>query len=184
MGGADRVHLISRHVDGTVLQELFTHKGIGSMILRRPLQTLRPAGIDDVSGILQLIGPLEAEGVLVGRNRELLEIEIDRFIVLEHDHMIVGCAALCPFPDTRMGELTCLVVHSDYRNTGCGDTLLKHIEAKAKNQGFKKLFVLTTRAAHWFIERGFKETGVEKLPKVKQGIYNYKRCSKVFIRSI
>lgn len=111
MDGVARVHLISRHVDCTVctvLQELFTHKGIGSMILRRPLQTLRSAGIEDVSGILQLIGPLEAEGVLVGRNRELLEIEIDRFIVLEHDHMIVGCAALCPFPGTRVGNLPAL----------------------------------------------------------------------------
>ncbi|MFB3081074.1 MAG: amino-acid N-acetyltransferase [Nitrosomonadaceae bacterium] len=184
MGGVARVHLISRHVDGAVLQELFTHKGIGSMISRGPLQTLRSAEIEDVGGILQLIEPLEAEGVLVGRNRELLEIEIDRFIVLEHDHMIVGCAALCLFSGTRVGELTCLVVHSDYRNTGCGNALLKNIEAKAKNQGIKKLFVLTTRAAHWFIERGFKETSVEKLPKVKQGIYNYKRRSKVFMRNI
>ena len=183
-GGVARVHLISRHVDGAVLQELFTHDGIGSMISQGPLQTLRNAGVEDVGGILQLIEPLEAKGVLVRRNRELLEMEIGRFVVLEHDRMIVGCAALYPFPDEKAGELACLAVHPDYRNAGYGDTLLKHIEAKAKTQGSKKLFVLTTGAAHWFVERGFEETGVEKLPKTKQGLYNYRRRSKVFMKKI
>ncbi len=183
-GGVARVHLISRHVDGAVLQELFTHDGIGSMISQGPLQTLRDAGVEDVGGILQLIEPLEAKGVLVRRNRELLEMEINRFVVLEHDRMIVGCAALYPFPDEKADELACLAVHPDYRNAGYGDTLLKHIEVKAKTQGSKNLFVLTTGAAHWFVERGFEETGVEKLPKSKQGLYNYRRRSKVFMKRI
>ena len=183
-GGVARVHLISRHLDGAVLQELFTHDGIGSMISQGPLQALRNAGVEDVGGILQLIEPLEAKGVLVRRNRELLEMEIDRFVVLEHDHMIVACAALYPFPDEKASELACLAVHPDYRNAGYGDTLLKHIEARAKAQGSKKLFVLTTGAAHWFVERGFEETKVEKLPKAKQGLYNYRRRSKVFVKKI
>ncbi len=183
-GGVARVHLISRHVDGAVLQELFTHDGIGSMISQGPLQSLRNAGVEDVGGILQLIEPLEAKGVLVRRNRELLEMEINRFVVLEHDRMIVACAALYPFPDEKASELACLAVHPDYRNAGYGDTLLKHIEARAKTQGSKKLFVLTTGAAHWFVERGFEETGVGKLPKAKQGLYNYQRRSKVFMKKI
>lgn len=183
-GGVARVHLISRHVDGAVLQELFTHDGIGSMISQGPLQSLRNAGVEDVGGILQLIEPLEAKAVLVRRNRELLEMEIDRFVVLEHDRMIVACAALYPFSDEKASEFACLAVHPDYRNAGYGDTLLKHIEAKAKTQGSKKLFVLTTGAAHWFVERGFEETGVGKLPKVKQGLYNYQRRSKVFVKKL
>ena len=183
-GGVARVHLISRHVDGAILQELFTRGGIGSMVSQGPLQTLRKAGIEDVGGILQLIEPLEAEGTLVRRERERLEMEISRFVVLEHDRMIVGCAALYPFPDEKVGELACLAVHPDYRNAGCGDALLKHIEARAKTKGIKKLFVLTTRTAHWFVERGFEEAGIEKLPKSKQGLYNYQRRSKVFMKKI
>lgn len=183
-GGVSRVHLISRHVDGAVLQELFTHSGIGSMISEGPLQNLRDARIEDVGGILQLIEPLEIDGTLVRRNRELLEMEIGRFIVVEHDRMIVGCAALYPFPDDKAGELACLTVHADYRSTGCGDTLLKNIEVRALSQGCKRLFVLTTRASHWFIERGFLETEVRELPKAKQGLYNYQRRSKVFVKDI
>lgn len=183
-GGVARVHLISRHVDGAILQELFTRGGIGSMVSQGPLQTLRKAGIEDVGGILQLIEPLEAEGTLVRRERERLEMEISRFVVLEHDRMIVGCAAFYPFPDEKVGELACLAVHPDYRNAGCGDTLLKQVEARAKTKGIKKLFVLTTRTAHWFVERGFEEASVEKLPKSKQGLYNYQRRSKVFTKKI
>ena len=182
--GVSRVHLISRHVDGAVLQELFTHSGIGSMISEGPLQNLRDARIEDVGGILQLIEPLETDGTLVRRNRELLEMEIGRFVVVEHDRIIVGCAALYPFPDDQASELACLTVHADYRSTGCGDTLLKNIEVRARSQGSKKLFVLTTRASHWFVERGFLETEVGELPKVKQGLYNYQRRSKVFIKDI
>lgn len=183
-GGVSRVHLISRHVDGAMLQELFTHSGIGSMISEGPLQNLREARIEDVGGILQLIEPLEIDGTLVRRNRELLEMEIARFVVVEHDGMLVGCAALYPFPDDNAGELACLTVHSDYRSAGCGDALLKNIEAKARSQGGKKLFVLTTRTAHWFVERGFLETDVRELPKAKQGLYNYQRRSKVFVKEI
>lgn len=183
-GGVSRVHLVSRHVDGAVLQELFTHSGIGSMISEGPLQNLRQARIEDVGAILQLIGPLETDGTLVRRNRELLEMEIERFVVVEHDRMITGCAALYPFADDNATELACLTVHPEYRSTGCGDALLKNIEARARSQGSKKLFVLTTRTAHWFVERGFYETGVEELPKVKRGLYNYQRRSKVFVKRL
>ncbi|HEX8873145.1 MAG TPA: amino-acid N-acetyltransferase [Nitrosospira sp.] len=182
--GVARVHLISRHVDGAVLQELFTHSGIGTMISEGPLQNLRDAKIDDVGAILQLIEPLEADGTLVRRSRELLEMEIDRFVVIEHDRMIIGCAALYPFPGDKAGELACLTVHADYRSTGCGDALLKNIETRAKAQGSVKLFVLTTRTAHWFVERGFLETDIAELPKAKQGLYNYRRRSKVFMKQL
>ena len=182
--GVARVHLISRHVEGALLQELFTHEGIGSMITQGPLQTIRSAEIDDIGGILQLIEPLENEGVLVRRNRELLEIEINRFTVLEYDNMIIGCAALYPFPDEDACELACLAIHPHYRKTGYASTLLKHIEFKARTQGYLKLFVLTTRTAHWFIERGFMETTPDKLPQSKQNLYNYQRRSKVFVKQI
>jgi len=182
--GVGRVHLITRHADGAVLQELFTHGGIGTMISEGPLQNLRNAKIEDVGAILQLIEPLEADGTLVRRSRELLEMEIDRFVVIEHDRMIIGCAALYPFPHDKAAELACLTVHSDYRSTGCGDALLKNIETRAKAQGSMKLFVLTTRTAHWFVERGFLEADVGELPKAKQGLYNYRRRSKVFVKKL
>ena len=103
--GVERAHLVRRNVDGALLIELFTHEGSGSMITADKLERLRRATIDDVGGILRLLEPLEADGTLVRRGRELLEQEIGRFTVLEHDRLILGCAALYPFPKARAGEL-------------------------------------------------------------------------------
>jgi amino-acid N-acetyltransferase len=182
--GVARTHLISRHVDGAVLQELFSDEGIGTMVVESTLYTLHNATINDVGGILQLLQPLEEEGVLVRRSRELLEREIDRFVVMKHDRRIIGCAALYPFADESSAELAGLAVHPGYRNQGYGEALMKHIVDAAKAQGLRKLFVLTTRTAHWFVERGFKESDVSKLPEQKKLLYNYQRRSKVFVKNL
>ncbi len=182
--GVARTHLISRHTDGSVLKELFSDDGIGTMVVESTLNTLRDASIDDIGGILKLLQPLEEQGILVRRNRELLEQEIDRFVVLEHDHRIVGCAALYPFPDEAAAELAGLAVEMQSRNHGYGEVILNHMISVAKSQKMKKLFVLTTRTAHWFIERGFVESDVSALPAQKKSLYNFQRKSKVFVRKI
>jgi amino-acid N-acetyltransferase len=179
-----RCHLINRRSDGALLLELFTREGIGTMVTRDPVESLRDATIEDVGGILKLIEPLEAEGVLVKRGRELLEREISRFSVLEHDGTIVGCVALYPFPKSKAAELACLAVHPQYQDGGRGERLLKHVEARAKRQGVKELFVLTTRSTHWFVERDFVETDVAQLPEEKKNLYNYQRRSKVFVKRL
>ena len=128
-GGVGRVHLIARRADGGTLLELFTHAGAGTMITADPVQKLRPARIEDVGGILALIEPLEADGTLVKRNREMLEREIGNFEVLEHDGVIAGCAALYPMPEARSGELACLAVAPEFRDGGHGERLLQACEA-------------------------------------------------------
>ena len=182
--GVKRVHLISGHIDDALLLELFTHKGVGTLITPDPLQALRPARLDDIGGIVQLIEPLEAEGILVKRKRRLLEREVSRFVVIEHDGIVIACAALYPFPDERAGELAGLAVRPDFRNQGAGERLLKEIETRARRMKLKRLFVLTTRAEHWFVERGFTETGIDELPGPKRALYNYQRRSVVLVKRI
>jgi len=183
-GGVKRAHLISRHRDGALLSELFTRDGVGTLVTPASLETLRPASIDDVGGILGLIEPLERDGILVRRSRELLEMEIERFLVLESDGVVAGCAALYPFPEEQAAELACLAVAEDFRGRGFGELLLAEAEKHGKNAGFKRLFVLTTRTEHWFEERGFVDSSPDQLPQRKQALYNYKRRSKVLEKSI
>src|SRR5436190_3330201 len=178
--GVRRAHLISRHVDGALLLELFTRDGVGTMIASAPLAHMRNATIDDVGGILQIIAPLEEQGILVRRSRERLEMEIERFVVAEHDNAIIGCAALYAFPDEKAGELAALAVHPDFRREGYGEALMKEIEQRARKLRLQKLFVLTTRTAHWFLERGFRTGAVADLPQEKQALYNYQRKSQVY----
>lgn len=182
--GVARVHFIGRGTDGALLLELFTHAGVGTMVTQDPLEELRQASIEDVGGILRLIEPLEADGTLVKRGRELLENEIQRFSVLVHDRVIVGCAALYPFEDAQSGELGCLAVHPGRQRTGAGERLLRHVEDRARKLGLRRLFVLTTRAAHWFLERGFDTSSAEQLPPEKKSLYNLQRRSKVLVKAL
>jgi amino-acid N-acetyltransferase len=183
-GGVGRVHFLDRKADGAMLMEFFTRDGFGTVMTQDPLARLRNASVDDVGAILGLIEPLEADGTLVKRGRERLEMEIERFSVLEHDGVIVGCAALYPFSTEKAGELACLAVEPEFRRAGYGDQLRRHIEARAKKLKLKKLFVLTTRTAHWFIERGFAEASPDALPKARRELYNFQRRSKVFAKSL
>lgn len=183
-GGVARSHIVSYALDGSVLAELFTHEGVGTMVASEDLEQLRDATADDVGGILKLIEPLEADGTLVKRPRELIEREIDRFVVLEHDGFIFGCAALYPFPRDQMGELACLTVHPDYQSYGDGERLMRRIEARAKADGITKLFVLTTRAAHFFIKRGYKPGTVDELPHARQNMYNWQRRSQILMKDL
>ena len=182
--GVARVHLISRHIDGAIIQELFTHSGIGTMVTELPLENMRQANIDDVGGILKLIEPLENEGILVRRGREYIEMEIAHFYVMEHDNRTIGCAALHPFTQEKQVEFACLAIDPEYRGGGRGDKLFNYCQQQAKSLGFKQLFCLTTRTEHWFLERGFVEQSVEKLPHEKKKIYNFQRKSKVFVKTL
>ncbi len=182
--GVPRVHLLERDREGALLLELFTREGIGTLISRQRLEGTRTAGIDDVGGILELIAPLEADGVLVRRSREQLETEIDRFMVVERDGAIIACAALYPFPDDALGELACLAVAPDYQGAGRGDALLTLLERRAREQGLVGLFVLTTRTAHWFQERGFEPAALDDLPMARQALYNYQRNARVFVKKM
>ena len=182
--GVARSHLIDRDEDGGLLLEFFTHAGVGTVVSRDALFRLREAGIDDVAALVSLISPMEADGTLVRRGRELLEQEVERFTVVEHDGMLVGCAALYPFTEDNAAELACLAVVPEYRRAGLGDQLLKRIERRARMQRLERLFVLTTRTAHWFRERGFSEIGPETLPQRKRDLYNLQRRSKVFVKAL
>lgn len=182
--GVARTHLICRHTDGAILQELFTHSGIGTMVTEMPLESMRQAEIGDVGALLQLIEPLEAEGILVRRGRERLEMEINQFYLMEHDGRVIGCAAIYPFEQEKMAEFACLAIHPSYRGGGRGDRLFHYCEERARELGFKALFCLTTRTEHWFLERGFKEKSVSDLPEEKQKLYNLQRRSKVFVKPL
>ncbi len=180
--GVAKTHLISRHIDGAIIHELFTREGIGTMVTELSLETIRVADIDDVGGILKLIEPLEAEGVLVRRGRERIEMEIAGFFVMEHDNHIIGCAALYQFGD--MAEFACLAIDRQYQGDGRGDKLFHHCEVTAKENGIQQLFCLTTHTEHWFLERGFIQKTVSALPLAKQAAYNEQRNSKIFVKTL
>ncbi|MEC4289504.1 amino-acid N-acetyltransferase [Escherichia coli] len=182
--GVRRCHLISYQEDGALLQELFSRDGISTQIVMESAEQIRRATINDIGGILELIRPLEQQGILVRRSREQLEMEIDKFTIIQRDNTTIACAALYPFPEEKIGEMACVAVHPDYRSSSRGEVLLERITAQAKQSGLSKLFVLTTRSIHWFQERGFTPVDIDLLPESKKQLYNYQRKSKVLMADL
>lgn len=182
--GVARAHLVDYHIEGGLLQELFTHDGCGTLVSQQSFETLRQATIHDVGGILELIRPLEEAGILVRRSRERLEQEISQFSILERDGMVLGCAALYPLANNTAGEVACVAIHPHYRNGKRGHTLLTYVEKKARALGMQSLFTLTTQTAHWFMQQGFEPVPVSALPGDRQALYNFQRNSKVFRKTL
>ncbi|MGR5277797.1 amino-acid N-acetyltransferase [Vibrio rotiferianus] len=177
--GVPRSHLISYKVDGALIQELFSFDGIGTQVVMASAEQVREADIDDIGGILDLIRPLEEQGVLVRRSREQLEQEISKFTIIEKDGLIIGCAALYPYIEERKAEMACVAIHPDYRDGNRGLLLLNYMKHRSKSDCIDQIFVLTTHSLHWFREQGFYEVNVDYLPVVKQDLYNFQRKSKI-----
>ena len=182
--GIERVHLINRNIDGALLLELFSRDGVGTLISSTPFEELRPATLNDIGGILELIKPLEQQGILARRSREKIEMEIADYIIIERDGLIIGCTALHLNTTNHYGAIACLAVHPDYQRSTRGNRLLDYIYQKAKELTLKKLYVLSTQTTHWFIDRGFLSCDMNKLPDELKTLYNPERNSKILVKVI
>jgi amino-acid N-acetyltransferase len=182
--GVERSHILPYSVDGALLMEVYTHDGIGTMVVDEKLESLREALADDVGGILKLIEPFERDGTLVRRERHEIERDLANYTVIEHDGVIFGCAALYPYPESQTAEMAALTVSPEVQGQGDGDRLLKRIEQRARSMGLSSLFVLTTRTMHWFIKRGFRQVDPDWLPEARKRKYNWDRRSVVLVKKL
>ena len=183
-GGVERSHILPFSTDGALLMEVFTHDGIGTMVVDEKLESLREATSDDIGGVLQLIEPFEEDGTLVRRSRTEIERDIGHYTVIEHDGIIFGCAALYPYPEAKTAEMAALTVSPQVQSQGDGERILKRVEQRAKAMGLDSLFVLTTRTMHWFIKRGFVVVDPDWLPEARKRKYNWDRRSQVLVKKL
>lgn len=138
----------------------------------------------DLTGIRQLIQPLEESGTLVRRTDEELLKATDSFIVVEREGQIIACAALFPFFEDKCGEVAAIAVSPECRGQGQGDKLLDYIEKKASFLGLEMLFLLTTRTADWFVRRGFSECSIDCIPEERRRRINLSRNSKYYMKKL
>ncbi len=86
------------------MQELFSRDGIGTQLSEESSEHIRIATSHDIPGLLNLIRPLEEQGILVKRSREQLEVEISRYTIIERDGIVIACAALNPYLNEKNGR--------------------------------------------------------------------------------
>ncbi len=178
--GANRVHLLSGEFQGSVLQEVFSARGDGTMVYANQYSSIRPANMEDIPDILRIMQDYIAKGYLVPRTQESISEKLKDYVVYSIDNSIHGCGALHEF-ENGMAEVAAIAVAANYRKSGIGDAIVRHLISVGRMKGYKKLFLLTTQALDWFYPFGFEDGSVEDLPKSKREHYNAKRKSRILI---
>ncbi|MCL2213804.1 MAG: amino-acid N-acetyltransferase [Treponema sp.] len=177
--GVHRVHLIDGMEEGSILKELFSNLGAGTMIYTDEYDSIRAIHSSDLPDILRLMGPLMQKGILIRRNAEQIQDKKNDYSVLEIDGSIRACGALHDWGESQ-GEIAAVATDPNYSDLGLGRKIVGCLIEKARKNKMSRVFVLTTQSQDWFESLGFKEASVESLPEQKRRIYDQSRKSKVF----
>lgn len=179
-GGVNRVHILDGREEGVLLQEIFSNQGSGTMVHTNLYESIREMNRSDISDVLRIMDPYVEDGILVPRDRLSLQSLYHDFVVFDVDGTVHGCAALHPFGEDQ-GEIAAVAVDAPYGGSGIGARLVSYLLEKAREQGMRQVFVLTTRTADWFERRGFQRAGLEEIPEKKRQLYNSDRNSSVLV---
>ncbi len=164
-GGVPRVHLICGTAPEGLLSEIFSTRGIGTLVHANGYHRIRRAERSDLPALLSMArGPVSSEE-LSSRTQEELEASLGDFLVCEEDQQVVGCVALHAWSREGTGELAFLCVEPSRQGRGVGTELVRHVEERARQAGLARLFLLSTQSFAYFQERaGFRDGSPEDLP--------------------
>ena len=182
--GVPRSHLISYALDGGLLKELYTHDGIGTLISPDEYEQIKTAEGHDLSGILELIRPLQQAGVLAERSNEEVERTLDKFTVITKDSRVIACAALLDNASDKIAEIASVATHPDYRDSGHGERLVAALIDAARQSELERVYVRTTQTGHWFQELGFTMSLLDELPEAEKQKANVDRNSNILVRAL
>ena len=182
--GVPRSHLISYALDGGLLKELYTHDGIGTLISPDEYEQIKTAEGHDLSGILELIRPLQQAGVLAERSNEEVERTLDKFTVITKDSRVIACAALLDNASDKIAEIASVATHPDYRDSGHGERLVATLIDAARQSELERVYVRTTQTGHWFQELGFTMSLLDELPEAEKQKANVDRNSNILVRAL
>jgi amino-acid N-acetyltransferase len=177
--GVRRVHIIDGAAEGMILKEIFSNRGLGTMIYSNQHENIRQMTAADIPEVLRLMQPAIEDKILVPRTAADLEEKVDDYYVYEVDGTIHGCGALHVFED-RQCEIAAIVVDESYSNLGIGKKIVDCLIDQAIAQHLKAVFLLTTQTADWFVQLGFTEAAITDLPPLRRKKYNKERNSLIF----
>jgi len=184
--GIPRVHLINGRTDESLLAEVFSNEGVGTLIYADEFQQIRPAQKKDIRALMRLTKNSVLSDELVKRTRASIEKQLGDYYVFDIDRNPVAFVALHIYPESNKGELAFLFVAPSHENQGLGKKLIQFVENKARELGLSELVTLSTQAFTYFQSKGgFSEGTPEDLPPVRREKYEQSgRKSKVLVKKL
>ncbi|MGG1552661.1 MULTISPECIES: N-acetyltransferase [Paenibacillus] len=125
--------------------------------------TVRKASLDDVEKLYDIIQGYAKQGIMLPRSREMLQENIDSFVVAEHEGALIGCGSLTQLgPD--LVEIRSLGMTPGYKGQGIGGRLVDFLVEEARAMGIRKVMALTYEVA-FFQKNGFTLVPKEIFPE-------------------
>lgn len=113
----------------------------------------RKARVEDVEPLYQMIQGYAEKGIMLPRSRNVLEKQIEEFVVAEWDGTVIGCGSLCQL-GSDLVEIRSLGISEGYKGKGIGSMLVDSLMAEAKRREIPKVMALTYEVS-FFIKNGF-----------------------------
>lgn len=178
--GVERAHLIDGRMDGALLMEIFSNLGVGTMIYNNEYDSIRELRLEEIPVVLQIMAPFVEQDILIPRTFEDIEARYTDYVVYAVDDVVYACGALHEFPEDGQAEIAALATDPAMNFLGMGKSIVNFLIDRARQRGYKRVFVLTTQTLDWFESLGFKEVKLETLPPERRATYNHKRKSRIF----
>jgi amino-acid N-acetyltransferase len=167
-GGVSRVHILDGLEADSLLNEVFSSVGVGTLFYNHDYQKVRAARPADAQALFELTRESTENEVLAQRSLKQIEERIDSYFVYEIDGYILGCGSLVAYPDNQSFEIASLIVKKTQAGKGLGQKLVAFAEKQAASKGGTRLFALSTQTFRFFTQKcGFTEGSTENLPSVR-----------------
>lgn len=169
---------------GALYQEIFTHRGKGTLFTNEYPNIIRQARVSDVDDIMMLMRPYVMEGSVLPVPEDEIEAEIDSYYVYTVNNVVVATARLKGYGSSA--ELGKFCTLPRYQGRGRARELANHLVGIARDKGYKQLFALSTQPRMWvfFSNLGFDYIDREKLPLEWINKYDFNRQSKAMSLSL
>ena len=123
----------------------------------------RKARAADTEAIHALITHYAAQGLLLPRTLEDVREHVERFLVLEENHRVVGCVALESY-GADLAEIRSLAVAPGTQGHGLGARLLRFAVVMARRRRIARIFAVT-HAPEFFARQGFVAAKRQSIPE-------------------
>ncbi|MCZ6673364.1 MAG: amino-acid N-acetyltransferase [Verrucomicrobia bacterium] len=185
-GGVSRVHILDGLEADSLLNEVFSSVGVGTLFYNNEYLKIRWARASDAQSLFDLTRESTENEELAERSLKQIEDRIDSYFVYEIDGYILGCGSLVSYAGSNTFELASLIVKQTQAGKGIGQKLVKFAEEKATQKGGKTLAALSTQTFPFFIKKcGFSEGSMEDLPEERaEQLKASQRNSKILIKEL
>jgi amino-acid N-acetyltransferase len=185
--GVPRVHLVDGRVFDSLLNEIFSNEGVGTLIYASDYQQIRQARKGDVRFIWSLTRNAVRREELIHRTQQTIEKNIEQFYVFEVDENIIACVTLAFYPDKPgLAEIGSLYVLPFYHGRGIGRKMVEFACLRAAERGATTAVALSTQSFSFFTSKlGFTEGDKTLLPEARLKSYDDSgRNAKVLVKPL